>query len=123
MRRVEEDLPWSLFCPRNFRSLSGVYGKDFDDRYRDLEERGLAGKTIPARTLWELILEAQIETGGPFMLYKDAINGASCSFVKIRILNIIQQRVIIFNWEPSRPPTCARRSCSSHLPRKQLFAI
>lgn len=73
MERVEENAEWSLFCPNDVE-LYGHYGKEFKKRYLACEMGGLARKRVKARDLWRNILTSQIETGGPFMLYKDACN-------------------------------------------------
>ncbi len=77
MKRVEEDGQWSLFCPNEAHSLHTNHGKAFETLYESYETAGKAKKTIPARDLWNAILEAQIETGTPYMLYKDAANEKS----------------------------------------------
>lgn len=75
MRRVEANEMWSLFCPNEARGLSDVYGKEFDALYAKYEAmEGLSRKTMRAQELWGRILDAQIETGTPYMLYKDACN-------------------------------------------------
>ena len=77
MRRVENDQDWSLFCPDEAKGLSDVYGDDFEKLYTKYESEGLAKKTVKARELWGHILKAQIETGTPYILYKDACNNKS----------------------------------------------
>ena len=77
MQRVEEDGEWTLMCPRDCPGLSDVYGKEFDTLYEKYEKEGRGRKTIGARALWAKITSAQIETGQPFMLYKDACNTKS----------------------------------------------
>jgi ribonucleoside-diphosphate reductase alpha chain len=77
MKRVEASEDWSLFCPNEAPGLSDCWGDAFEALYVQYEEEGRARKTIPARDLWAAILEAQIETGTPYMLYKDACNGKS----------------------------------------------
>ena len=74
MRRVEADEKWSLFCPSEAPGLADVYGKEFDALYTSYEAKGLARKVIDARTLWYQILETQMETGTPYLLYKDPAN-------------------------------------------------
>ena len=75
MKRVEADGEWSLFCPNEAPGLHEVWGREFDELYEKYEREGRARKTIKAQELWYAILASQIETGGPFMLYKDACNG------------------------------------------------
>jgi len=77
MKRVEENGNWSLFCPHEAKGLEELYGAAFEAEYVRYEEEGKARKTIPARELWNAILEAQIETGTPYILYKDAANEKS----------------------------------------------
>ncbi|TFL01742.1 ribonucleotide reductase [Pterulicium gracile] len=77
MKRVEADGEWSLFCPNEAPNLHEVHSEEFEELYLQYEKEGRARKTIPAQKLWYAILEAQIETGGPFMLYKDACNAKS----------------------------------------------
>ncbi|MEN2490109.1 ribonucleoside-diphosphate reductase subunit alpha [Flavobacterium sp. B11] len=77
MKRVQEDSTWTLMCPNECPGLYDVYGEEFEALYTDYEFRGKGRKTIRARELWEKILESQIETGTPYMLYKDAANRKS----------------------------------------------
>lgn len=74
MKRVEANEDWSLFCPHEAPGLHDCYGKKFEDLYEQYETEGRARKTIKAQDLWFAILEAQIETGTPYLLYKDAAN-------------------------------------------------
>jgi ribonucleoside-diphosphate reductase alpha subunit len=77
MKRVENNENWSLFCPDKARGLSDVYGKEFEDLYKQYEDEGLASKTLPAVEIWKAIIKSQSETGTPYMLYKDACNQKS----------------------------------------------
>ncbi|MEO5570906.1 MAG: ribonucleoside-diphosphate reductase subunit alpha [Bacteroidia bacterium] len=77
MKRVEEEGEWSLFCPNEAPGLSDCYGAEFEMLYTKYEREGKARKTIKARELWSAILESQIETGTPYMLFKDACNEKS----------------------------------------------
>jgi ribonucleoside-diphosphate reductase alpha chain len=77
MERVENNADWSFFCPNECPGLQDVYGAEFKSLFEDYERRGMARETIPARTVWDKIVEAQIETGTPYMLYKDAANEKS----------------------------------------------
>ncbi len=77
MKRVKEDGDWSLFCPNDAKGLSDTYGEKFEELYQEYEKKGLARKTVSARALWTEILKAQIETGTPYILYKDAANNKS----------------------------------------------
>ncbi len=77
MKRVEEDGQWSLFCPHEAPGLADCHGEEFVNLYERYEKEGKARKTIKAQELWFAILDAQIETGTPYILYKDAANGKS----------------------------------------------
>lgn len=77
MKRVQEDAHWTLMCPNECPGLYDVYGDEFEALYTSYEAQGRGRKTIKARELWEKILESQIETGTPYMLYKDAANRKS----------------------------------------------
>jgi ribonucleoside-diphosphate reductase alpha chain len=77
MQRVEENGDWTLMCPNEAPGLSDCYGEEFETLYRRYEEEGRGRKKIKAQDLWFKILEAQIETGIPYMLYKDACNKKS----------------------------------------------
>ena len=77
MKRVEADADWTLMCPHECPGLYDSYGADFEKLYTKYEEEGKGRKTIKARDLWNTILESQIETGTPYMLYKDACNEKS----------------------------------------------
>lgn len=77
MKRVEENGEWTLMCPNECPHLFDTYGDEFEKLYTSYEAVGKGRKTIKARELWEKILEAQIETGNPYMLYKDAANRKS----------------------------------------------
>ncbi len=77
MKRVQEDGQWTLMCPNECPGLYDVYGDEFEAMYIGYENAGKGRKTIKARELWEKILESQIETGTPYMLYKDAANRKS----------------------------------------------
>lgn len=77
MERVEANGEWSLFCPNECPGLSDCWGDEFVKLYTKYEEEGKARKTIPARDLWTAIIDSQIETGNPYMLYKDACNSKS----------------------------------------------
>ena len=77
MKRVEADENWTLMCPNECPGLFDSYGEAFEQKYIDFETKGKGRRTIKARDLWEKIMEAQIETGNPYMLYKDAVNRKS----------------------------------------------
>jgi ribonucleotide reductase alpha subunit len=77
MERVKDNGKWSLFCPNECKGLDDVYGEQFTELYKSFEEKGLARKTLNARDLWFKILDAQMETGTPYLLFKDASNKKS----------------------------------------------
>jgi ribonucleoside-diphosphate reductase alpha chain len=77
MKRVEEDGVWSLMCPNECPGLSDVYGAEFETLYGTYEAEGKYRRQIPAKKLWQLILDAQIQTGTPYLCYKDAANSKS----------------------------------------------
>jgi ribonucleoside-diphosphate reductase alpha chain len=77
MERVQEDGVWTLMCPNECPGLCDVHSEEFEALYTKYEKEGKGRKTIKARELWEKILESQIETGTPYMLYKDAVNRKS----------------------------------------------
>ena len=77
MQRVEENGDWTLMCPNECPGLADVHGKDFEKLYKKYESEGKGRKAIKAQELWFKILESQIETGTPYMLYKDAANEKS----------------------------------------------
>ena len=77
MKRVEQDGEWSLFCPNEAPGLHESWGDQFEQLYEQYEREGRARRTIKAQELWFAILEAQIETGTPYLLYKDAANSKS----------------------------------------------
>ena len=74
MERIKENKKWSLFCPDECPGLSDVYGSKFKELYETYESSGKARKTVEARDLWFKVLDAQMETGTPYLLYKDAAN-------------------------------------------------
>ncbi len=77
MKRVEEDSSWTLMCPNECPGLSDSHGQKFEKLYTKYESENKGRKSIRARELWEKILESQIETGTPYMLYKDSANRKS----------------------------------------------
>jgi ribonucleoside-diphosphate reductase alpha chain len=77
MKRVEADADWTLFCPNEAPGLADCYGEDFEKLYEKYEREGRGRRTIKAQDLWFEVLESQIETGTPYMLYKDAANKKS----------------------------------------------
>jgi ribonucleoside-diphosphate reductase alpha chain len=77
MKRVQDDAEWTLMCPNECPGLCDMHSEEFEEMYLKYEGLNKGRKTIKARVLWEKILESQIETGTPYMLYKDAANRKS----------------------------------------------
>ncbi|MET3503546.1 ribonucleoside-diphosphate reductase alpha chain [Mucilaginibacter rubeus] len=77
MQRVEANEDWSLFCPHEAPGLADCWGKEFEDLYVKYEKEGRQRRTVKAQELWFAVLDAQVETGTPYLLYKDAANGKS----------------------------------------------
>jgi ribonucleoside-diphosphate reductase subunit M1 len=77
MKRIESGGTWSFFCPNEAPGLHEVWGEEFEKLYEKYEKEGRARRQLPAQIVWASILESQIETAGPFMLYKDAANRKS----------------------------------------------
>ena len=77
MKRVKEEGDWTLFCPNEARGLYECHGAEFEALYIKYEQAGIGRKKIKAMKLWETIIDSQIETGTPYMLYKDQANGKS----------------------------------------------
>lgn len=77
MKRVKANSTWTLFCPNEAKGLSDCYGAEFEAKYEQYEKDGLGRKTMKAQDLWYHILSCQVETGVPYMLYKDACNSKS----------------------------------------------
>ena len=77
MQRVEQDGYWSMFSPDTCPGLSDCWGDAFTELYCEYERKNLAMREIPAKKLWQMIVDAQIQTGGPYLLYKDACNAKS----------------------------------------------
>ena len=77
MRRVKEDKEWTLMCPNECPGLADVHSEEFTALYRKYEAEGKGRKSVPAQKLWQMILDAQIQTGTPYLCYKDAANDKS----------------------------------------------
>lgn len=77
MKRIETDKQWTLMCPNECPGMEDVWGEEFEALYEKYEKEGRGRKSIPARKLWQAIITSQIETGTPYMLYKDACNRKS----------------------------------------------
>jgi ribonucleoside-diphosphate reductase alpha subunit len=74
MKRVRDDLMWSLFSPSDANTLIELYGDEYEQEYLKLEQLGIYRRQVKARDVWKEIMTLQIETGGPYILYKDSIN-------------------------------------------------
>jgi ribonucleoside-diphosphate reductase alpha subunit len=77
MEKVEKDEDWHLMCPHECPGLPDVYGEEFNELYRMYVAQGRYKKTVKARQVWDAILKSQVETGTPYMCYKDAVNAKS----------------------------------------------
>ena len=77
MKRVENDGLWTLMCPHECPGLSECWGEKFEELYLKYESEGKGRKTLPAKKIWQMILDAQIQTGTPYLCYKDAANSKS----------------------------------------------
>lgn len=77
MKRVENDGMWTLMCPHECPGLSECWGEKFEQLYTKYESEGKGRKTVPAKKIWQMILDAQIQTGTPYLCYKDAANSKS----------------------------------------------
>ena len=76
MKRVKANEPWTLFCPSQTNDLNELYGIEFEQRYEEYEKNpDIRKKTIPAQQIWNAILCSQVETGTPYILFKDNVNG------------------------------------------------
>jgi ribonucleoside-diphosphate reductase alpha subunit len=77
MQKVEKDEDWHLMCPHECPGLPDVYGEEFNELYRTYVAQGRFKKAVKARTIWDAMLKSQIETGTPYMCYKDSVNAKS----------------------------------------------
>ena len=77
MKRVEANGNWTLMCPKECPGLDDVWGPEFEKLYTQYESDGKGRKTIPAQKIWQMILDCQIQTGNPYLCYKDAANSKS----------------------------------------------
>lgn len=77
MYRVENDMDWTLMCPNECPGMADCWGDDFETLYKMYEDRGLGRKKVKAKKIWQMILDAQIQTGTPYLCYKDAVNSKS----------------------------------------------
>jgi len=77
MKRMEANQNWTLMCPNECPGLADCWGQEFEELYETYEQEGRGRKTMPAQKLWQMILDAQIQTGTPYLCYKDAANSKS----------------------------------------------
>lgn len=77
MERVQKDGTWTLMCPHKCPGLSKVYGAEFVQLYEQYEANGMGNRVVKAREIWYKVLDSQMETGTPYMLYKDSVNKKS----------------------------------------------
>jgi ribonucleoside-diphosphate reductase alpha subunit len=77
MKRVERDEMWSLMCPNDCKGLADTWGDEFNELYVMYENQGKFRKRVSAKSLWEKVINSQIETGSPYILYKDSVNRKS----------------------------------------------
>lgn len=77
MKRIEANQDWTLMCPNECPDLANVWGEKFEELYTSYEKNGKGRKTISAQKLWQMILDSQIQTGTPYLCYKDAANAKS----------------------------------------------
>ena len=77
MKRVEANADWTLMCPKECPGLDEVWGEKFEELYTKYESEGKGRKSIPAQKIWQMILDCQIQTGNPYLCYKDAANSKS----------------------------------------------
>jgi ribonucleoside-diphosphate reductase alpha chain len=77
MKRVEEDADWTLMCPHECPGLADVHSEKFVELYESYENEGKGRRKVSAKKLWQMVLDAQIQTGTPYLCYKDAANSKS----------------------------------------------
>ena len=77
MKRVEANADWTLMCPKECPGLDEVWGEKFEELYTKYESEGKGRKSVPAQKIWQMILDCQIQTGNPYLCYKDAANSKS----------------------------------------------
>ena len=94
MKRVESKGNWSLMCPNECPGLSDTYGDEFEMLYEGYEKEGKFRRQVPAHKLWAAILDSQIETGTPYILYKDSCNRKSNQ--KVYYAYVIFGRSVLF---------------------------
>ncbi|CAH1956996.1 unnamed protein product [Acanthoscelides obtectus] len=110
MKRVESSGVWSLMCPHQSQGLADHYGDEFEELYERYESEGRFIKQIPAQELWKAIIVSQVETGGPYILYKDACNRKNNqkNLGTIRSANLSTETVLFSS--PEEIPACSQAS-------------
>ena len=108
MHRVESNGDWSLMCPNECPGLADCWGEEFERLYLQYEKDGKAKKVVKAQKLWFAVLEAQTETGTPYMLYKDACNRKSNQQVlKLRLVILSENwPILVEHWGRGRSGSC-----------------
>lgn len=94
MKRIDEDGQWTMFCPSEAPQLADLYGDEFEQEYHLLEAGGMGKTSMKARDLWREILLSQIETGGPFIMFKDSVNSKFAVRITSQNLNIFKRRAM-----------------------------
>ena len=97
MKRVKNNENWSLFCPFDAPNLENLYGDDYEDQYIKYETEGKARKVVKAKDLWLEILRSQIETGGPYMLYKDKCQRSNQSNLGVIKCSNLCSEILIYS--------------------------
>jgi ribonucleoside-diphosphate reductase alpha subunit len=97
MKRVKESADWSLFCPFDAPDLENLYGDAYDARYIQYENEGKAKKVVKAKDLWLEIIRSQIETGGPYMLYKDKCQRSNQSNLGVIKCSNLCSEILIYS--------------------------
>nr|CAH7757153.1 unnamed protein product [Callosobruchus chinensis] len=110
MKRVESNGVWSLMCPHQTQGLADRYGDEFEELYEKYESEGRFMKQIPAQELWKAIIVSQVETGGPYIMYKDACNRKNNqkNLGAIRSANLSSETVMYSS--PEEIPACCQAS-------------
>lgn len=97
MKRVKESGDWSLFCPFDAPELENLYGDDYESMYINYEKAGKAKKVVKAKDLWIEIIRSQIETGGPYMLYKDKCQRSNQSNLGVIKCSNLCSEILIYS--------------------------
>jgi ribonucleoside-diphosphate reductase alpha subunit len=97
MKRVKDDGDWSMFCPFDAPELEHLYGDDYETMYTNYEKAGKAKKVVKAKELWLEIIRSQIETGGPYMLYKDKCQRSNQSNLGVIKCSNLCSEILIYS--------------------------